>query len=142
MGRVFQNLTKSAHVIIERSLSSFQLWLTLLGSLWSQLREHRNIKPAENTIPGWHERIKPYQNAARFWHSLWESAGMPRQSTVPWIDHDLFNNMKISKNQYHCTVRRTQASLNKIENDKVVLKIDSQEMFEEIKKACKHIISI
>ena len=34
-------------------------------------------------------------------------------------------------------VRRTQNRLNLIENDKLVSKVNSSELFEEIKKACK-----
>ena len=45
--------------------------------------------------------------------------------------------MKFSRNQYHCAVRRIQNSLNLIENNKLVSKLNSPELFEEIKKTCK-----
>ena len=90
-----------------------------------------------HTIPGWNDRVKPYQNEARFWFSLWASAGKPLHSEVPGIEHNLYSNMKFSRNQYHYAVRRTQNSLNLIENDKLVSKVNSPELFEEIKKACK-----
>ena len=56
---------------------------------------------------------------------------------MPGIEHNLYTNMKFSRNQYHYAVRRTQNSLNLIENDKLVSKVNSPELFEEIKKACK-----
>ena len=49
--------------------------------------------------------------------------------------------MKASKNQYHYAVRRTQNKLNSIESDKVVAKMGSPGMFEEIKKSCRNIKS-
>ena len=53
------------------------------------------------------------------------------------IEHDLFINMKASKNQYHYAVRRAQSNLNKIQNDKLFSKMGSPTMFEEIKKSCR-----
>ena len=91
----------------------------------------------DHTIPGWNDRVKPYQNEARFWYSLWTSGGKPLHSEVPGIEHNLYTNMKFSRNQYHYAVRRTQNSLNLIENDKLVSKLNSPELFEEIKKTCK-----
>ena len=90
-----------------------------------------------HTIPGWNDRVKPFQNEARFWYSLWSSAGKPRHSSVPGVEDNLFTNMKYSRNQYHFAVRRTQNSLNKIQNDKLVSRMDSPDLFKEIKKVCK-----
>ena len=45
--------------------------------------------------------------------------------------------MKASKKHYHYAVRRTQNNLKNIENDKVVSKMGSTAMFEEIKKSCR-----
>ena len=45
--------------------------------------------------------------------------------------------MKTSRNQYHYAVRRAQKSLKNIENDKLLSKMDSPDIFEEIKKSCK-----
>ena len=81
--------------------------------------------------------IKPYQNEARFRYSLWLSAGKPIQSPVPGVEHDLFTLKKSSKNQYHFAIRRAQKRLNLIENDKIISKMGSQDLFEEIKKSCK-----
>ena len=53
------------------------------------------------------------------------------------MEHNLFSSMKYSRNQYHFAVRRTQNSLKLIENDKLVSKMNSPELFEEIKKVCK-----
>ena len=89
------------------------------------------------TIPGWNEKVRPFQNEARFWHSLWVSAGKPIVSSVPGIEHDLFIFMKHSRNQYHFAVRRTQNSLKIIENDKLISKLGSADIFEEIKKSCR-----
>ena len=75
---------------------------------------------------------------AKFWHSLWLSAGKPIHSSVPGVEHDLYKLKNHSKNQYHFAVRRAQHSLIKIENDKIVSKMGSPEMFEEIKLACKN----
>ena len=91
----------------------------------------------KHTIPGWNDRVKPFQNEAKFWNSLWISAGKPKHSEVPGVEHTLFTYMKFSKNQYHYAVRRTQNSLNLIENDKLVSNMNSPHLFEEIKKACK-----
>ena len=53
------------------------------------------------------------------------------------IEHDLFINMKASKNQYHYAVRRAQSYLNKIQNDTLFSKMGSPTIFEEIKKSCR-----
>ena len=82
--------------------------------------------------------VKPYQGEAKFWHSLWLSAGKPIHSAVPGVEHDLYKLKNQSRNQYHFAVRRAQHSLIKIENDKIVSKMGSPEMFEEIKQACKN----
>ena len=114
----------------------------ITDSAWDNLESSKGTTGDQScrrhTIPGWNERVRPFQNEARFWYSLWVSTGKPRQSSVPGVDHDLFTNMKTSKNQYHYAVRRTQRSLDKIESDKVVSKLGSPEMFEEIKNQCKN----
>ena len=113
----------------------------MVDSAWDNLEATKGTTgdqaSREHTIPGWNEHVKPFQNEARFWYSLWESAGKPVHSSVPGIEHDLFTNMKASKNHYHFAVRRTQNNLKSIENDKVVSKMGSPAMFEEIKKSCK-----
>ena len=65
------------------------------------------------------------------------AAGKPVHSPVPGVELKLYTNMKYSRNQYHFAVRRTQNSLNMIENDKLVSKINSPELFQEIKNLCK-----
>ena len=91
----------------------------------------------QHTIPGWNNLVKPFQGEAKFWYNLWLSAGKPLVSAVPGVQHDLFTAMKTSRNQYHYAVRRAQKSLNKIENDKLVSKMGTSEVYEEIKKSCK-----
>ena len=56
---------------------------------------------------------------------------------VPGLEHELLTLKKSSKNQYHYAVRRAQNSLKKIENDKLLSKLSSAEIFDEIKKSCK-----
>ena len=90
-----------------------------------------------HTIPGWNDMVKPYQGEARFWSSLWISAGKPIHSDIPGVEHTLYSNMKTSRNQYHYAVRRAQHSLQSIENDKLLSKMESPEIFDEIKKSCK-----
>ena len=53
------------------------------------------------------------------------------------MEHSLFSSMKYSRTQYHFAVRRTQNSLKLIEKDKLVSKMNSPKLFEEIKKVCK-----
>ena len=64
-------------------------------------------------------------------------AGKPKTFEVPGVENTLFTNIKFSKNLYHYAVRRTQNSLNLIENDKLISNMNSPNLFEEIKKACK-----
>ena len=117
----------------------------LLGSVaesaWENLEATQGTTGDQSsrkfTIPGWNDMVKPYQNEARFWYSLWLSAGKPIQSSVPGVEHDLFTLKKSSKNQYHFAIRRAQKRLNIIENDKIISKMGSQDLFEEIKKSCK-----
>ena len=45
--------------------------------------------------------------------------------------------MKYSRNQYHYSVRRTQNNFKLIQNDKLVSKLKSPDLFEEIKNTCK-----
>ena len=90
-----------------------------------------------HTIPGWNDHVKPFHNEARFWHSLWSSAGKPIHSATPGVEHDLFKLMKNSRNQFHFAVRRTQNRLSKIQNDKIVSKLGTPELFEELQKSCK-----
>ena len=45
--------------------------------------------------------------------------------------------MKHSKNQYHFAVRRAQNNLKLIQNDKLISKMNSPEIFDEIKQSCK-----
>ena len=56
-------------------------------------------------------------------------------STVPGVQHELFTAMKTSRNQYHYAVRRAQNGLQRIENNKIVSKIGTPEMFSEIRKS-------
>ena len=113
----------------------------IVESAWENLEKTKGTSGDQasrsHTIPGWNDRVKPYQSEARFWYNLWISSGKPIHSSGPGIEHSLYSNMKFSRNQYHFAVRRTQRSLNFIENDKLVSKINSPELFEEIKKACK-----
>ena len=106
---------------------------TLLGTTWKPPRILLETS-TEHNIPGLNEHVKPFQNEARFWYSLLESAGKPVHTSVPGTEHTFFTNMKASKNHYHFAVRRTQNNLKNIENDKVVSKMGSPAMFEEIKK--------
>ena len=119
-----------------------ELLVAVVDSAWDNLEATKGTTgdqaSREHTIPGWNEKVKPFQNEARFWYNLWESAGKPIHSSIPGVEHDLFTFMKASKNQYHYAVRRTQNSLNSIENDKVVAKMGSPDMFEEIKKSCRN----
>ena len=113
----------------------------LTDSAWENLEYSKGTTgdqaSRKHTIPGWNDRVKPFQNDAKFWNSLWISAGKPKHSEVPGVEHNLFTYMKFSKNQYHYNVRRTQNSLNLIENDKLISNMNSPNLFEEIKKACK-----
>ena len=113
----------------------------LTDSAWENLEYSKGTTgdqaSRKHTIPGWNDRVKPFQNEAKFWNSLWISAGKPKHSEVPGVEHNLFTYMKFSKNQYHYNVRRTQNSLNLIENDKLISNMNSPNLFEEIKKACK-----
>ena len=45
--------------------------------------------------------------------------------------------MKLSRNQYHFAVRRAQNSVIQTENEKLVSKLGSTDLFDEIKKLCK-----
>ena len=85
-----------------------------------------------HTISGWHDLVKPYQGEARFWFSHWLSAGKRIHSSLPGVEHDLYPYMKSSRNQYHYAARRAQNSLKKIENDILLSKMNSPEIFEEI----------
>ena len=118
-----------------------QLLGAITDSAWENLEASKGTtgdqSSRSHTIPGWNDRVKPFHSEARFWYSLWTSAGKPKHSSVPGVEHNLFSNMKYSRNQYHFAVRRTQNSLNLIENDKLVCKMNSPELFEEIKKICK-----
>ena len=89
------------------------------------------------TIPGWNSQVKPFQGEARFWYSLWVSAGKPIHSSTPGIEHDLFKFMKYSRNQYHFAVRRAQNSVIQTENEKLIAKVGSSDLFEEIRNICK-----
>ena len=50
-------------------------------------------------VAGWSEHIKPYAEDSKFWFSIWESLGKPLQG-------DVFNRMRLSKNQYKYAIRR------------------------------------
>ena len=114
---------------------------TVVDSAWENLETTKGTtgdqKSRAHTIPGWNDLVKPYHGEARFWYSLWLSAGKPIHSSVPGVEHDLYTYMKTSRNQYHYAVRRAQNSLNIIENDKLLSKIDSPDIFEDIKRSCK-----
>ena len=58
-------------------------------------------------------------------------------TSVPGVEHDLFTFIKSSRNNYHYAVRRTQANLKNIENNKVISKMGSPGMFEEIRNVCR-----
>ena len=113
----------------------------MTDSAWANLESTKGTTGDQSsrkfTIPGWNNLVKPYQGEAKFWYSIWLSAGKPIQSSVPGVEHDLFTFMKLSKNQYHYAVRRAQNSLIQTENEKLVAKMGSPEIFEEIKKSCK-----
>ena len=126
---------------IEIDLSTRQLLGAVTDAAWENLEATKGTTGDQSsrahTIPGWNDLVKPYQVEARFWHSLWLSAGKPIHSSIPGIEHDLHIFMKRSRNQYHYAVRRAQNSLKKIENDKLLSKINTPEIFDEIKKTCK-----
>ena len=113
----------------------------MVDSAWENLESTKGTTGDQSsrkfTIPGWNTLVKPFQSEASFWYNLWLSAGKPVQSSVPGVDHDLYTLKNSSRNQYHFAVRRAQHSLNLIENDKLISKMGSPEMFEEIKKVCK-----
>ena len=113
----------------------------MVDSAWENLESTKGTTGDQSsrayTIPGWNDMVKPYQGEARFWNSIWTSAGKPLHSSTPGVEHDLFINMKSSRNQYHFAVRRAQNNLNKIQNDKLISRMESPEIFEEIKKSCK-----
>ena len=113
----------------------------MVDSAWENLESTKGTtgdqSSREHTIPGWNDMVKPYQGEARFWFSLWTSAGKPLHSPTPGVEHDLYINMKHSRNQYHFAVRRAQKNLQKIQNDKLLSKLESPDIFQEIKKSCK-----
>ena len=120
---------------------SKDLLSAVVDSAWENLETTKGTTGDQgsraHTIPGWNDLVKPYQGEAKFWYSLWLSSGKPIHSSVPGVEHDLFTYMKTSRNQYHYAVRRAQNKLKIIENDKLLSKIDSPDIFEDIKKACK-----
>ena len=76
-----------------------------MDSAWENLESTKGTTGDQSsrayTIPGWNDMVKPYQGEARFWNSIWTSAGKPLHSSTPGVEHDLFINMKSSRNQYH-----------------------------------------
>ena len=118
-----------------------ELLAAMVDSVWDNLEATKGTTGDQAsrkfTIPGWNERVKPFQNEARFWFNLWLSAGKPVHSSVPGVENDLFSYMKFSRNNYHYAVRRTQNDLKKIENDKIIAKLGTTGMFEEIKSVCR-----
>ena len=127
-------------IFIVKMFSATKLTI-MTDSAWEHLEATKGTTGDQSsrahTIPGWNDIVKPYQGEAKFWYSLWLSAGKPIHSPVPGVDHDLYAYMKISRNQYHYAVRRAQNSVSKTENDKLVLKLGSSDLFEEIKSLCK-----
>ena len=125
----------------EIDLVASKLLGALVDSAWENLDTTKGTtgdqSSREYTIPGWNDMVKPYQGESRFWYCLWTSAGKPIHSSTPGIEHDLFINMKHSKNQYHFAVRRAQNNLKLIQNDKLISKMNSPEIFDEIKQSCK-----
>ena len=119
-----------------------ELLTAMVDSAWDNLEATKGTTGDQAsrkfTIPGWNESVKPFQNEARFWYSLWASAGKPLHSVVPGVEHDLYTYMKFSRNNYHYAVRRTQNCLKSIENEKVVSKMGTPEMFDEIKNICRN----
>ena len=113
----------------------------MADSAWENLESTKGTTGDQSsrkfTIPGWNSLVKPFQGEASFWYNLWVSAGKPTHSSVPGVEHKLFTLKKTSRNQYHYAIRRAQHSLNQIENNKLISKMGSPEMFEEIKKSCK-----
>ena len=118
---------------------------SLIDSAWDNLEHSKGTSGDQasrgHIIPGWNDLVKPYQGEARFWFNLWISAGKPIHSATPGVEHDLFKNMKYSRNNYHYAVRRAQNEIRKIENDKLFAKMGKPEMFEEIKKSCRDLNS-
>ena len=98
----------------------------MVDSAWDNLESTKGStgdqSSREHIIPGWNDMVKPYQGEARFWYSIWTSAGKPLHSSTPGVEHDLFINMKSSRNQYHFAVSRAQNNLNKIQNDRLFSK--------------------
>ena len=121
---------------------SNELFSAMVDSAWDNLEVSKGTtgdqSSREHTIPGWNEGVKPFQTEARFWYNLWLSAGKPLHSSVPGVEHDLFIFMKSSRNNYHYAIRRTQNNLKSIENDKVVSKMGTPGMFEEIRNVCRN----
>ena len=108
----------------------------MVESAWVNLEQTKGTTGDQtsraHTIPGWNDNVKPFQDEAKFWFSVWCAAGKPIHSNTPGVEHELFNIMKTSKNQYHYAVRRLQNRLKFIENDKLFSKMGSSNMFSDI----------
>ena len=113
----------------------------MIDSAWTCLESTKGTTGDQGsrkfTIPGWNKQVKPFHNESKFWYSLWLSAGKPIYSHIPGVEQDLFKYMKLSRNQYHFAVRRAQNSVIQTENEKLVSKLGSTDLFDEIKKLCK-----
>ena len=114
----------------------------MVDSAWSNLEATQGTTGDQQsrkfTIPGWNKLVKPYQDEAKFWFSVWLSAGKPLHSHIPGVEHDLYKLMKFSRNNYHYAVRRAQHSLKNTENSKLIAKIGSSNLFNELKMLCKN----
>ena len=80
-------------------------------------------------VAGWAEHVRPYAEESKFWFSVWQSLGKPSQG-------DVFDNMKLSKNQYKHAVRRIKRVNDKIQNQKFLDSVvnGGVNIFHEIKK--------
>ena len=85
--------------------------------------KHKKIRP------GWKEMVYPFKKESSFWYQLWLSAGKPR-------DGQLFQNMKLSKNQYKYARRRCENAMYVVKRDKLVEACENggRDFFAEIKK--------
>ena len=90
----------------------------VIESAWSNLATTSGTTGDQSsrkfTIPGWNQNVKPFQIEAAFWRNLWISANKPMYSNTPGVEHDLYINMKKSRNNFHFAVRIAQKNINNI----------------------------
>ena len=98
---------KSHHQALNQTTAGILSAVT--ESAWDHLEQTKGTtgdqKSRKHTIPGWNRFVRPYREEAAFWFNLWSSAGKPRESTTPGIDHELFSAMRHSRNQFNYAVK-------------------------------------